>query len=239
MRLPVEATTHEVLVGECLGGALYVNDFLKLARAAGFAPPRMLVSEEVTVGEGELKALLGDARFYSVTFRCVVCVWFIRVHWGMRRRVLACWVLIAAATPGWGMLSLQDGACCHTRMGRAVYTLPTMPSHITPSLSNVCRLFKVPGSDMDDLPEDYGHTVTYKGSVPTQEAAYTLDNTFTFPAGAARHSMFMVAGLRSPRGGQWRIGGDVVAVQGPGTTLLVSYMCTTPRVQPSAFTVKR
>ncbi len=31
-RLPEEARTHEVALGECLGGALYVNDFVRLAR---------------------------------------------------------------------------------------------------------------------------------------------------------------------------------------------------------------
>lgn len=31
-RLPEAARNHEVAVGECLGGALYVNDFLALCR---------------------------------------------------------------------------------------------------------------------------------------------------------------------------------------------------------------
>jgi hypothetical protein len=29
-RLPAEVRTHDVLLGECLGGALHVNDFLRL-----------------------------------------------------------------------------------------------------------------------------------------------------------------------------------------------------------------
>ena len=36
-RLPDPVRRHPVLYGECLGGALYWNDFLRLARAAGFA----------------------------------------------------------------------------------------------------------------------------------------------------------------------------------------------------------
>ena len=32
----------QVLWGECISGALYINDFLALAREAGFADPRQL-----------------------------------------------------------------------------------------------------------------------------------------------------------------------------------------------------
>ena len=32
----------QVLWGECISGALYVNDFLELARRVGFADPRQL-----------------------------------------------------------------------------------------------------------------------------------------------------------------------------------------------------
>ena len=31
-RLPAAVRGHEVLLGECLGGALYVNDFITLAK---------------------------------------------------------------------------------------------------------------------------------------------------------------------------------------------------------------
>jgi hypothetical protein len=34
-RLPEAARTHEVALGECLGGALYVNDFLGLCKKVG------------------------------------------------------------------------------------------------------------------------------------------------------------------------------------------------------------
>jgi hypothetical protein len=39
-----------VLLGECLGGALYTQDFIRLARAAGFTDPRCLESEVVSSG---------------------------------------------------------------------------------------------------------------------------------------------------------------------------------------------
>jgi hypothetical protein len=34
-RLPGDVRCHEVLLGECLGGALYINDFLQLAAQVG------------------------------------------------------------------------------------------------------------------------------------------------------------------------------------------------------------
>ena len=37
-RLPEAARQHEVAVGECLGGALYVNDFIRLCRKVGGPP---------------------------------------------------------------------------------------------------------------------------------------------------------------------------------------------------------
>jgi hypothetical protein len=39
-RLPAAVRSDEVAVGECLGGALYVNDFLRLCREVGRPLPR-------------------------------------------------------------------------------------------------------------------------------------------------------------------------------------------------------
>lgn len=69
-RLPQGVRAHPVLLGECLGGALYQQDFLRLARAAGFEDPRMLATPtEIEVKDKELKELLGSARFFSITYR--------------------------------------------------------------------------------------------------------------------------------------------------------------------------
>lgn len=70
-RLPAALRTHDVLVGECLGGALYHNDFLRLCHDVGFADPRLLESEEIIVEDRELALLCGEARFFSMTYRCV------------------------------------------------------------------------------------------------------------------------------------------------------------------------
>lgn len=69
-RLPANVRTHPVLLGECLGGALYEEDFLRLARKAGFEDPRRLATPAIIeVRDPELENLLGDATFYSITFR--------------------------------------------------------------------------------------------------------------------------------------------------------------------------
>jgi SAM-dependent methyltransferase len=68
-RLPEPLRRHPVLYGECLGGALYWNDFLRLARAAGFADPRLVSDRPLEVTDPELAALLGEARFFSATYR--------------------------------------------------------------------------------------------------------------------------------------------------------------------------
>jgi SAM-dependent methyltransferase len=68
-RLPEPVRRHPVLYGECLGGALYWNDFLRLARAAGFADPRLVSDRPLEITAPELAALVGETRFYSATYR--------------------------------------------------------------------------------------------------------------------------------------------------------------------------
>ncbi|KAL4451735.1 hypothetical protein ABPG75_007397 [Micractinium tetrahymenae] len=75
-RLPEEVRRHPVLLGECLGGTLYIQDFVELCRQAGFVDPRVLsISEIVARDEAlspcmrELQQLLGGARFFSITYR--------------------------------------------------------------------------------------------------------------------------------------------------------------------------
>ncbi len=68
-RVP-EALRHDpVLYGECLSGALYWNDFLRLARQAGFADPRLVSDRPLEVTDAELTARTGAIRFFSATYR--------------------------------------------------------------------------------------------------------------------------------------------------------------------------
>ena len=73
--LPVDPKTLlccmlQVLWGECVSGALYVADFLRIARAAGFAAPIELQRSPIAVSDPAMAALLGGARFCSITYRC-------------------------------------------------------------------------------------------------------------------------------------------------------------------------
>ena len=68
-RVPKDLQEHKELWNECLSGALYWNDFLNMAKKAGFIDPRAVESHEISVENKELQELTGDIRFYSVTYR--------------------------------------------------------------------------------------------------------------------------------------------------------------------------
>jgi len=68
-RIPGHLQNDPVLYGECLSGALYWNDFLEIARAAGFRDPRLVTDRPVAVEDGELAEKVGDIRFSSATCR--------------------------------------------------------------------------------------------------------------------------------------------------------------------------
>ena len=68
-RLPPGLRDDPVLHGECLAGALYWGDFLTLAKAAGFADPRLLDDRPIAIGDAAIAARTGGARFFSATWR--------------------------------------------------------------------------------------------------------------------------------------------------------------------------
>ncbi|MEO5336026.1 MAG: methyltransferase domain-containing protein [Magnetospirillum sp. WYHS-4] len=68
-RVPEAVTRDPVLHGECLGGALYWNDFLALARQAGFADARLVEHRPLAITEAEVLEKTGPLRFFSATYR--------------------------------------------------------------------------------------------------------------------------------------------------------------------------
>ncbi len=68
-RLPDSVRNDPVLYGECLGGALYWNDFLPMAKQAGFLDPRLVTSKPIEVTNEVLRKKLGQAQFFSATYR--------------------------------------------------------------------------------------------------------------------------------------------------------------------------
>eukprot|EP01023_Acetabularia_acetabulum_P065429 TRINITY_DN865_c1_g1_i6.p1 TRINITY_DN865_c1_g1~~TRINITY_DN865_c1_g1_i6.p1 ORF type:complete len:406 (-),score=82.93 TRINITY_DN865_c1_g1_i6:254-1471(-) len=68
-RLPIEVQKNEVLWGECISGALYIEDFKRIANNVGFKDVRVLSASEMTINDTTLQDVLGNARFYSITYR--------------------------------------------------------------------------------------------------------------------------------------------------------------------------
>jgi SAM-dependent methyltransferase len=68
-RLPDAVRSDPVLYGECLGGALYWNDFLPLAKEAGFLDPRLVASRPIDITDEAVGRKLGQAKFFSATYR--------------------------------------------------------------------------------------------------------------------------------------------------------------------------
>lgn len=68
-RIPPSVRNDPVLYGECLGGALYWNDFLSLAQCYGFADPRLTADRPLAITDPELAARTGNIRFFSATYR--------------------------------------------------------------------------------------------------------------------------------------------------------------------------
>ncbi len=68
-RVGAELRNDPVLYGECLGGALYWNDFLNLSKRQGFADPRLVEDRPLAVTDSSLGACIGNIGFYSATYR--------------------------------------------------------------------------------------------------------------------------------------------------------------------------
>lgn len=75
-RVPVALQQDKVLWGECLSGALYWNDFIHLAKRAGFPDPRLVEDAPITISNKQVQASVRDSghaglEFYSATYRLI------------------------------------------------------------------------------------------------------------------------------------------------------------------------
>lgn len=68
-RVPDEVYSDPVIHGECLGGAMYVEDFRRMMRKVGFEDPRYTSVSDITIEDPEILKVLGDASFTSRTVR--------------------------------------------------------------------------------------------------------------------------------------------------------------------------
>ncbi len=68
-RVPPELRHDPVLLGECLAGALYHEDFRRLLADAGCADARVVTSTPITLDDPEIERRVGMVRFRSRTMR--------------------------------------------------------------------------------------------------------------------------------------------------------------------------
>ena len=68
-RVPQELVDDPVLYGECLSGALYWNDFVNMAKRAGFRDPRLVADRRLHIENADLEARIGHIGFFSATYR--------------------------------------------------------------------------------------------------------------------------------------------------------------------------
>ena len=68
-RIPADLAADPVLYGECLSGALYWNDFINMAKQAGFLDPRLVESRPLTIENPAIEEKVGNIKFYSATYR--------------------------------------------------------------------------------------------------------------------------------------------------------------------------
>jgi len=68
-RVPEAVRNDPVLYGECLGGALYWNDFISLSHRHGFADPRLVEDRPLEITDPKLAPRVGNLNFFSATYR--------------------------------------------------------------------------------------------------------------------------------------------------------------------------
>jgi SAM-dependent methyltransferase len=68
-RLPAELRHDPVLLEECMGGAMYVEDFRRLLRDIGCPDYRVVSTTRIAIGNSEVEARVGMVDFYSMTIR--------------------------------------------------------------------------------------------------------------------------------------------------------------------------
>jgi len=68
-RIPAELADDPVLRGECLGGAMYWEDFRRLVLELGCPDPRVTERAPIAIEDAEIERQIGFAAFESVTVR--------------------------------------------------------------------------------------------------------------------------------------------------------------------------
>jgi len=72
-RVPEELTHDPVLLGECLGGAMYIEDFRRMLRNIGCFDYRIVTKGAIELNDQEVQRKAGMIDFYSMTVRTFKC----------------------------------------------------------------------------------------------------------------------------------------------------------------------
>jgi SAM-dependent methyltransferase len=69
-RVPKHLLDDNTLLGECLAGALYTEDFRRLMYKAGFYDPRIVTKSQIALTDPVIARKIGMIDFQSITYRC-------------------------------------------------------------------------------------------------------------------------------------------------------------------------
>ncbi len=72
-RIAEELKSDPVLLGECLSGALYTEDFRRILRDVGCMDYRVVSNTPFAINNPEIEAKIGHVDFYSMTMRAFKC----------------------------------------------------------------------------------------------------------------------------------------------------------------------
>ncbi len=72
-RVPKELVNDPVLHGECLSGAMYIEDFRRMLRQVGCLDYRIVSSGIIELNDPEVERQAGMIKFYSMTVRVFKC----------------------------------------------------------------------------------------------------------------------------------------------------------------------
>ena len=72
-RVPKEIQEDPVMRGECMGGAMYIEDFRRLMEKCGFKTYYVVEKTPIQPHDFEIARLVGDIKFYSCTVRAFKC----------------------------------------------------------------------------------------------------------------------------------------------------------------------
>ena len=72
-RLPEEVKNDPVMLGECMGGAMYFEDFRRLMEKCGFSAYYVVDKTPIQPNDFEIARMVGDIKFFSCTIRAFKC----------------------------------------------------------------------------------------------------------------------------------------------------------------------